>query len=218
MLLHMSKVTEPVRGYNILVSLMSLNATQLWSYLWLIPTRKRFNQLRLFCRNVKEESGGRKEGGKNECTDVSPSHSYSLQMQQSGAEPAYHCCWWLTGSHTHKHAHPHAYAHTHTHSDITSHSSCPTRRGIKSRAALQDATGCQPLSKSTLPPLSVSLLSVVIACLSSFVSHTLLCLCDTASVVSDWGTFHTFSPLYALHIPHSPLTAFLFSACERTWE
>lgn len=62
----------------------------------------------------------KKEGGekKYECSNVSPSHSYSVQMQQCRAEPAFLHCWRLIWPHTNTHTHTHTKAHLHA---LTSH-------------------------------------------------------------------------------------------------
>lgn len=149
----------------------------------------------------KEKEGG----GKDECSVVSPPHSYSVQMQQSRAEPAYHCCWRLTWSHTHKGT---------LLDSLTSHTLIIPRSQRRWNSALGDATGWQPLSKSAVPSSVLFFSSSACLCwdchstarLSSFISHTLLCRCEMASVFADWETFQTFLSVCRAH-------TFLSSPC-----
>lgn len=139
------------------------------------------------CRNVnrgkeKKERGGavgRRRENDERC-DVSPSHSCSVQRQQSRAEPAYHCCWRLIGSHTNTHKGSHSLCVTHTrHTALT--------EVLHLRPVQGDATGWQPLSKSPFLFFSVSVYSDCHSTLrlSSFISHSLLHPCEMASVFSD---------------------------------
>lgn len=169
-------------------------------------------------RNVKEKERGGRRREKDEYSDVSPSHSYSVQIQPGRAEPAYHCCWRLTWSHTHQHQHTKTLLHTHH----------PHKRRCRnSDRALGDATGWQPLSKSTLPPrLNSSFLSLSVFCRDClfcspskfiYLSHSPLVALKTASVFSDWETFQTFLSVCRAHalLLSLPALFFLFSACER---
>lgn len=160
-----------------------------------------------------EKEGGRR-GGKDECSDVSPAHSYSVQMQQSGLS-----------LHTTASDDWPDHTHTHTFSHVTHTHHATRREALKAEQRYRDATGWQPLSKSTFPPLCSSFsLSVCCDChsaarLSSFISQTLLCRCEMASVFSDWETFQTFPSVCHAHTSlSSRCLSFLFSACEWTQE
>lgn len=117
---------------------------------------------------------------------------------------------WPDPTHTHTHTKAHSYTLSrHTHSSFHT-----LTEALKLRPALGDATGWQPLSKSTFPPLCSSFSSlpvfVVMAILrprpSSFISPPLLCRCEMASVFSDWETFQTFLSVCRAH-------TFLSSPC-----
>lgn len=115
--------------------------------------------------------------------------------------------------------------HTHTFSHVTHTHHATRREALKAEQRYRDATGWQPLSKSTFPPLCSSFsLSVCCDChsaarLSSFISQTLLCRCEMASVFSDWETFQTFPSVCHAHTSlSSRCLSFLFSACEWTQE
>lgn len=122
---------------------------------------------------------------------------------------------WPDPTHTHTKAHSYTLSR-HTHSSYHT-----LTEALKLRPALGDATGWQSLSKSTFPPLCSSFSSlpafVVIAILrprlSSFISQPL------SSVAVKWPVFSQTERLfklfsqYAMHIPFSPLPAFLSFLC-----
>lgn len=112
-------------------------------------------------------------------------------------------------THTQRLTHSHV-THTHTHHTTLT-------EALELRAALGDATGWQPLSK--FPPLCSSFFLSLSLCRdchsatrpSSFISHTLLCRCEMASVSSHWETFQTFLSVCRAHTLLSSPSLSLFS-------
>lgn len=135
-------------------------------------------------------------------------HSGPLLFSTNAAERGWACIPLLQITHSHTHTFSHV---THTHHTTR-------RETLKAEQRYRDATGWQPLRKSTFPPLYSSFsLSVCCDChsaarLSSFLSQTLLCQCEMASVFSDWETFQNFSlsmPCTYLTLLSLPFFSFL---------
>lgn len=110
--------------------------------------------------------------------------------------------------------HTHTQRRTLTHSHVT-HSSYHTQRHWNSERRWE----MLPAGNHWVSPLSLCAplsFPVCLCCdchsaarLSSFISHTLLCRCEMASVFSDWETFQTFLSVCRAHtLLSSPCLSF----------